>query len=392
MFLNLPRTYWFLFVGTFINRLGTFVVPFLTLYLTSQRGLAPSRAALVVSLFGAGAFVSQLTGGVLTDRLGRRPVMLISFLAAPLAMLTLGFARELILIAGTTLVLGFLTELYRPAVNASVADLVPPETRTRAYGYLYWAINLGFAAAVILAGFLAERNYLFLFVGDAFTTFLFGLIVLLAVQETRPAEAVEATNVTLRERVRLLGTAPILLLFAFLTLFFGIIYLQHYVALPLDMQADGLGPELYGRAIAVNAILIVVVGIPISNAAGKWPRYPAIAAAALLLGIGFGATAWAVTLPFYILTIIIWTFGEILGTAVAPAIVADLSPVKLRGLFQGVFGAAWGLAVFLGPLLGGWVYEHLGSTVLWAGCFVLGCALALAYLALGRWAHKAERI
>ena len=95
MFLQLPRTYWYLFLGTLVNRLGSFVLPFLTLYLTGQRGITPSVAALVVSCFGAGSFLAQLTGGELTDRLGRRPVMLVSFLAAPAAMLTLGFPRGL---------------------------------------------------------------------------------------------------------------------------------------------------------------------------------------------------------------------------------------------------------------------------------------------------------
>ena len=145
MFLNLPRTYWYLFLGTLINRLGTFVLPFLTIYLTSQQGLTPTTATLVVSCFGAGSFVSQLTGGELTDRLGRRPVMLVSFLAAPAAMFTLGFAHGLPIIVICTLVLGFLTDLYRPAVNAAVADMVPSADRTRAYGYIYWAVNVGAA-------------------------------------------------------------------------------------------------------------------------------------------------------------------------------------------------------------------------------------------------------
>ena len=152
---GLPRSFWLLWIGTFINRLGGFVVPFLTLYLTSQRGLSVSQAALVVSLFGAGSFGAALVGGELADRLGRRPVMLISFLLAPVNMILLGLTRTIALIGPLTLVQGFFTDLYRPAVNAMVADLVPTEHRPRAYGYIYWAINLGFAIAPAIAGFLA---------------------------------------------------------------------------------------------------------------------------------------------------------------------------------------------------------------------------------------------
>ena len=95
---GLPPTYWLIWIGTLINRLGGFVIPLLTLYLTTQHHIPVSQAALTVSLFGAGSFVSQLSGGELTDRLGRRPVMLMSFFITPIFMIALGLARDLILI------------------------------------------------------------------------------------------------------------------------------------------------------------------------------------------------------------------------------------------------------------------------------------------------------
>jgi MFS family permease len=114
----------------------------------------------------------------------------------------------------------------------------------------------------------------------------------------------------------------------------------------------------------------------------RWPRFIALAAAALLLGLGYGLTAVAWNLALYALTVIVWTLGEIAASAVAPAVVADLAPVALRGLYQGVFGAAWGLSFFIGPMIGGWVFEHWSARALWIGCFALGCLLSLGYLAL----------
>jgi len=381
---GLPPTYWFLWLGTLINRLGGFVVPFLTLYLTGQRGISVSQAALMVSLFGAGSFTAALVGGELADRLGRRPVLLLSFLIAPANMILLGLARPVALIALLTLLQGFFTDLYRPAVSAAVADLVPPEGRPRAYGYIYWAINLGAAIAPAIAGLLARADYLLLFVGDALTTFLFGLIVLWGVRETRPGEVQHTAAVALRTRAAMLGREPLLLVFAGLALVFGTIYMQGNVTLPVDMQAHGLGPDQYGLAIAVNGALIVLLSIPASHAAARWPRFGTLAVAALLLGVGFGLTAVSNTLLLYCLAVAVWTLGEIGGATVAPAIVADLSPVELRGLYQGIFSAAWGLAAFTGPLIGGWVYDHLGAQALWVGCLLLGCLLALGYLALAR--------
>jgi MFS family permease len=379
---GLPPTYWLIWAGTLINRLGGFVIPFLTLYLTAQREIPVSTAALMVSLFGAGSFLAQLTGGELTDRLGRRPVMLMSFFITPVFMILLGWARGLALISVSTFIVGFFTDLYRPAVGAAIADLVPPESRTRAYGYNYWAINMGAAIAPLLAGLIADYNYFILFVGDALTTAVFGLIVLFGIRETRPAEAHHVSQAPIGERISQLQRAPILLLYSLITLFFGIIYMQGYVTLPLDMQAHGLGPPEYGAAIAVNGFLVILVTIPVSNMAAKWPRFETVAAAAVLLGLGFGFTALATNLPLFALSVALWTLGEIAGTSVGPTIIADLSPVESRGLFQGIFGAAWGLSYFVGPLAGGWVYEHWGSNALWVGCLVLGFVIAVCYLAL----------
>jgi MFS family permease len=379
---GLPPTYWLIWTGTLINRLGGFVIPFLTLYLTAQRAISISQATLMVSFFGAGSFLAQLSGGELTDRLGRRPVMLMSFFITPIFMIALGLARDLTLISISTFIVGFFTDLYRPAVGAAIADLVPPESRTRAYGYNYWAINLGAAVAPIVAGLMAEYNYLILFVADALTTAIFGFIVLFGIHETRPAAAHHASHVSLRERMVQVRRAPILLMFSLITLFFGMIYMQGNVTLPLDMQSHGLGPGDYGWAIAVNGLLIILVTIPVSNMARRWPRFETVAVSAVLLGLGFGFTALATTLPLFTLSVVIWTLGEIAATSVGPTIIADLSPVELRGLYQGIFGAAWGLSFFIGPLAGGWVYENLGNDVLWISCLILGVILAFCYYAL----------
>jgi len=108
----------------------------------------------------------------------------------------------------------------------------------------------------------------------------------------------------------------------------------------------------------------------------------------VLLGLGFGFTALATNLPLFALSVAIWTLGEIAATSVGPTIIADLSPVELRGLYQGIFGAAWGLSYFVGPLAGGWVYEHWGSNALWFGCLVVGLLTALCYLALSAPARR----
>ena len=379
---DLPASFWFLWVGTIINRLGGFAVPFLMLYLTARLGMSAGTAAAVVSSLGAGSFAAQLIGGELADRLGRRPVMLLSFFVAPVAMLGVGLAREPLPLVLATLVLGFFTDLYRPAVNAAIVDLVDEDHRTRAFGYIYWAINLGAALAPIAAGFLANVDYFLLFAGDALTTAIFGLVVLARVPESQARDVAAAARTRTSARIGLAFRDSMLLVFTFLSILVGVIYSQAHVTLPIDMAADGLPPSDYGLAIAVNGALIVLVTLPISRRAQGWPRFPAIALSVLLLGTGFGLTGLAGTLPFYALTVAVWTLGEVLGAAVAPVIVAEMSPPALRGLYQGIWGSSWGLAFLLGPALGGLVYERLGSGALWSGILVLGAAIAVGYLGL----------
>jgi MFS family permease len=377
-----------LWAGTIVNRLGGFVVPFLALYLTGPRGLPISQAALMVSLFGGGSFLASLVGGDLADRLGRRPVMLLSFLVAPAAMLIVGLARSVPWIAAATLVAGFFTDLYRPAVSAAVTDLVPSPDRPRAFGYIYWAINLGAAIAPVAAGLLARTNYLLLFIGDAVTTLLFGLVVLWGVRETRPAELEGRHAPPVGERLRALWGEPVLLAFTGLALLFGTVYAQAHITLPVDMRAHGLTPEQYGLAIALNGALIVILGIPASNTAPRWPRFGALAIAGLLLGVGFGMPAIVTTFAGYALSVAIWTLGEIIGATIAPSVVADLAPVDKRGLYQGVFGAAWGLAFLTGPLMGGWIYQERGAPALWLTCLIAGVALFAGYLLMAPAARR----
>jgi len=386
---QLPSSYWFLWLGTIINRLGGFVIPFLTLYLTSRRGISVGQAGLIVALFGAGSFAAQLAGGELADRLGRRPVLLLSLLGAPPLMLALGLAENLVLIAGLTAALGLFTDLYRPAANAAIADLVPASSRMRAFAYMYWAINLGAALAPIAAGFVADINYLLLFIGDAITTLIYGLIVLSKIPETQPAHAMHAARSPLTDRVRQLGREPILLALALLALISGLVYMQGLVTLPLDMRLHGLGPSAYGFTAATNGIVIVLLTFLLSHLIARWAPFRAMALGALLFGLGFGLNAWAASLPAYVVGVVIWTLGEIIGAAVAPTIIANLAPVELRGLYQGIYGAAWGLSFFIGPLLGSWIFERYSPDALWLSCAVLGGLLAMAYLALSARAQLA---
>lgn len=382
---DLPRTYWVLWLGTFINRLGAFVAPFLALYLTRDRGFTVAEAGLVVSLYGLGGVLASPLGGALADRVGRRLTLAGGLWLGSGAMLLLGFSHPPAQIAGAAFLLGLLGEVYRPAVFAAVSDVVPPGDRPRAFGLLFWVVNMAFAIALPLAGLIARQSYQLLFVADAATTFVFGCIVWVLVPETRPAEAhgpatrhgASAAAVMLMPFRDPVFAAFCLPVFAVCLLFF-----QVQMALPVDLGARGLTPVEFGTVMAVNGVLIVVLQPFVSRAIGRVRRSTAMALAAVLIGLGFALHALSSTVPLAMMAVVVWTLGEVTQAPVGPSIVADLAPPELRGSYQGAFHMMWGLAACIAPAIGGAVLERFGSVPLWASCGVLGVAAGGWHLAI----------
>lgn len=385
---NLPRPFWVMWWGTLLNRLCGFVVPFLTLFLTAQRDFTPVQAAIVVSALGLGSFLSQLVGGLLADRLGRRRVMLLALTLSPPFLLALGFAPGYPLILIAAFVFALVGEMYRPAANAAIADLVPPEERTQAYGLMHWAVNLGFAFAPVLAGAIASRSYALLFVLDAATLLLYAALIHSGVPETRPPRGDRTSR---PGALAVLSREPALLALLALSLLFALVMRQAYVTLPLAMQADGLGARTYGWVIALNGLVIAAVGLFSARFLSRFAAHRVLGLAALLAGLGFGLNALADTAAVYALGVLIWTLGEVAQAAVAPGLLAALAPAHLRGLYVGLLGATRGLGGLIAPALGGWALGRYGDGLWWA-CLALGLAGTLGFLLLaGPLQHRVQQ-
>jgi MFS family permease len=360
----------------------------LGLYLTHERGLTPEVAGLVVSLYAAGGLLAGPVGGWLADRAGRRLTLLAGTAASGALMLALGGARSTGAIVALAPLLGFFTDVCRPPLQAAVADLVPPEDRVRAYGLLYWAINLGFSGAAALGGVLAAHHFGLLFVIDGLTTFAFGAIVLVGVPETRPALTAETGHARSTPGLFTPFRDRPFVSFTLIQALLLVAFAQIIVALPLDMRAHGLSVGQIGLVLALNG-LFVVIAQPLALRYVRGVRHVHwLAAGALLTGLGLGATAFAGGVPVYVLTAAIWTLGEVGFSAATPAIVAELAPVTQRGTYQGTYQLAWGTALVVAPALGSLVLARLGSAALWGGCFAACLAAAALHLTVtGRHAH-----
>jgi MFS family permease len=382
---GLPRSFWILWAGMFVNRAGCFVVPLMALYLTQGRGFSIATAGVVTACYGAGAAVASPLGGYLADHAGRRRTMIGALAFGGLGMIGLGFVRDIRVIAPACFFLAMAGECYRPAMQAAVADLIEPRERVRAYGILYWVINLGFSIGAVLGGLLASKSFLLLFLGDGLTSLAFGAIVWRWVPETRPSHpathsgtprlnAVQGFLAPYRDRP--------FLIFVLLGILILLVFMQHVAPLPIDMAARGVSRPMIGLLLGINGVLIVLVQPFLAPWIQRLNRSRVIALGATLVGAGFGLQALARGPAIFAISVAIWTIGEICVLPIANAVVADVALPHMRGRYQGAYGLSFGLAGFGAPLIGTAVMQRWGSGALWTGCFVTGLVVAAGQLAL----------
>ncbi|MFJ2418788.1 MDR family MFS transporter [Streptomyces brevispora] len=396
---GLPREFWWLWTSTLVNRLGAFVATFMALYLTLDRGYSASYAGLVAALHGLGGVVSSLGAGVMTDRFGRRPTMLVAQVSTAVSVAVLGFMVHPVAIAGVAFVVGMASNASRPAVQAMIADIVRPEDRVRAFSLNYWAINLGFAVSSAGAGFVAEYSYLAGFVGEAVMTLVCAVVVFMKVPESRPEKAPRTVadasgssgssrssrsshsddvrlGTVLRDG-RFMGVVG-------LSFVIALIFQQGYVGLPVAMGTDGFSSSDFGTAVAVNGVMIVVLQIPVTRLIQHRDPRRLLIVSSLLAGYGFGLTAFAGSVAVYALTICVWTVAEIVNAPVQNGLVVQLSPAHGRGRYQGMYTLSWAAAALIAPLMSGVVIDRFGAEWLWGTCAALGTVAAFGYWLLMR--------
>ncbi|MET9613106.1 MFS transporter [Kitasatospora indigofera] len=388
-FRGLPPTVWTLFAGSIVNRLGYLVTPFLVFFLAA-RGVTGSETSYVLGALGAGNLLGPAVGGLLADRIGRRPTMLIGLLGAAAAQGALYVAPGVATMAAAALLLSAAGATVGPAAYALMADAVDAERRRRAYALFGWGVNIGTAAAGVLGGYLAEHGYRLLFAVDAGTMLVYALVVVTRLRETGPvAKAPEGG----RDGV---GYGVVLrdgLLMALLPLF-GVqlfVYSLTEVALPLAVRDSGLSPAVYGAMAAVNALLVVGVQ-PFATAwLARLPQLPVQCAGSVLIAVGVALTGLADSIAGFAFSVVVWSLGEACVAGIAAAVVANLAPEHARGRYQGAFSWVWGLARFAALTLGVTLYTGVGATALWWTALLGGlCCSAATFALRGRVAHRTD--
>ncbi|MGW5722074.1 MFS transporter [Amycolatopsis sp. NPDC003865] len=366
---RLPALAWSLGACHLVARGGAFVQPMLVLYLTQGQRMTPTAAGAVVAAVGIGDFGSQLLGGWLGDRLGRRRTMLLGFVGTAVTLAALGSAGSTPVISAAAVGYGVTAGLFRPAGSAAVADL-PPRQRVRAYSLLYWAANLGYAVAAGVAGTLASNGFGLLFWLNAGAALAAALIVVTAVPETR--------SVAGRSRRALLPALlgdRLMITMVLIHIAFFTLLMQAFATLPLLMTAQRAGAATYGAVLALNGLAIVVLQPPAAVVLANRDRATVLATSMLLTGLGGGLAALSQSTTGYAAAVFVLGLGQV-GMAVQfGATFADLAPADLRSGYLGVASSAWSLGAILGPLAGTALLEHVGRT--WLGAGALGAGFLL---------------
>jgi predicted MFS family arabinose efflux permease len=384
-----PST-WLLSLVMLVNRCGTMVLPFMTLYLTQSKGVSLSKAGFVVALFGLGAICGGFVGGKLTDKFNFYFIQLFTLLGGGIMFLILGQMQSYTAICICTFILSFVNESFRPANAAAVAHYSKDENRTRSYSLNRLSINLGWACGGAFGGFIASYNYHLLFWIDGITNLIAALLLwaFLAPSKNkataRKKEQSEVPAVSAYKDKQYI-------FFIVLTTMYAYCFFQIFSTMPVYFKRDlGLSEFYIGAVMAFNGFIIAVFEmVVIHNLEGRKPPLYFIAPGTILVALSYVVfNLFTGGLWLAVLSTIIVTVGEILTMPFMNTFWSGRGTAANRGQYAGLYTVAWSTAQVLGPATGSQIADRFGFTFLWwfigGVCLLAALGFRLLLIAVNR--------
>lgn len=372
---------WVLAALIFISRISAMVKLFMALYLRQDLGLAIETVGWLLSAYGGGLLVGAMAGGLLSDHFSAARLTAVLFFTSAWVLVLLALVAEVPLLAGLLLFSGILDGAIRTLHQRLIMEYCEDAQRARAQSLSRVTSNLGMAVAGVVGGFLAQADFRWVFFVSAAMTLLALIWFVRAtfhrevlIPDLAP-DSVSGTCVPYRDRPFLwLLAASVLLGLAFEPVYsmLGNYLLDYY----------RLGTEVIGWQFALNALLVVLLQIPLSHWGDKWGARRQLLAGSALLACGLGMLPLGGGVLYVCLSTVVWTLGEILFMPTLNVMVMQRAQAGKSGHYFGLFSMCWSASVLLSPTLGGQLYAYFGGHSVWLASAALAfAAMPLIYQA-----------
>lgn len=369
-------------------------LPFLSLYLYLERGLSMTLVGMVILIAGLCSAATQVVGGGLSDRFGRRPLLLgAAGIRVPFYLgmaVLIWFSAPIWAIVVVYIVQQSVGMMVHPATSAMVADLSPKDRLTETYGFLRVGRNLGWAAGPAVGGYLATfLLYAWLFGVAALISTLAFCVILFFLRESFHGTT-EQVNLHSMFSV---ATDRTFLMFTGLSLLVFLTGGQLISTLSVfTVDRIGFSTAQYGLLLTMNGVIVVLFQYPVARGVARLAKSTALILGSLLYGLGFLSLGWVGSFAWALVAIVVITAGEIIFSPTTLAVVGELSPREQRGRYMGFFGLSEILGISIGPLIGGILLDAFPTDprFIWGAIAFLAFAAAVGFR---RWgvARQASR-
>ena len=382
-----PSSFKVLTLATFIDRLGGFLLfPFFSLYITDHFGVGMIQVGLLFSIFFAGSLLGGMIGGALADKYGRRAIILIGLIVSGIGSIFMGLVNNLTIFYILAAFLGVFGNFGSPARQAMVADLLPKEKQAEGFGILRVAVNLSAVIGPLLGGFIVVYSYFLLFVADAVSSIITGIIVFIVIPETKPMLLGEKAGESMMRT--LIGYKEVLkdlkyILFLSVSAITVLVYMQMNTTLSVFLRdVHGFPAQIFALLLSLNAAMVVLFQFWITRKISKFAPMKMMALGSLFYMVGFGMYGFISETYLFFIAMVIITIGEMIAIPISQTTAAFFAPEDKRGRYMAVYGFHWAIPNLFGVLAAGLIMENIGPNLVWYIAGILCLIAAIGFLLL----------
>jgi len=382
-----PRLYWVVVAVRFIDGIGgTLLFPFFALYITQKFDVGMTQAGILLGISSLFGLVGSMFGGALTDKFGRKQLILFGLVFSAISTLGFGLVNDLNILYPLVIVVGLLSSVSHPAHEAMIADILPEEKRQEGFGILRVVANFSWIIGPTIGGFLASINFFYLFVIDAIISCIVAVIIYRTIPETRPEPHAHEKSESFLQTVggyRFVLRDTAFVSFIVANIIMLIVYQQMYGSLSVYLRDNhGINPQGYGFLMTTSAITVILFQFWLTRTIKHQPPFLMMAFGTIFYVIGFTLFGLVTTFVLFALNIVIITIGEMIVVPTSQALVAGFAPEEMRGRYMAVSGLSWAIPSTIGPAAAGYILDNYNPNLLWYIGGVLCGISVLAYYIL----------